>query len=64
MSDRIRDLLFIVFFVYILASQHIINGYDNDISDLLKTNSGLMKVCISGAASDLNKPYDLKSNNE
>lgn len=57
MSDRVRNLLFIVFFIYCVATQKMLNGYDKMNTDLLQSLSGLMKVCTNGNTHDLNYDY-------
>ena len=59
MSNKVRDILFIAFFVYCVATQYMLNNYDKMNNDLLNSISNLMGVCTNGETPDLYRNYKL-----
>lgn len=57
MSDTIRDILFVCFFVYCVATQYMLNNYEKVNDRLQKSTTGLLSICIQSNLEDLTEVY-------
>jgi len=53
-----KNLIIIIFIVYIFATQHMIGGYIKMNDDLSKSLFNLMYVCSNAGSIDLNNRYE------
>ena len=57
MSNRVRNILFITFFIYCIATQSTINGYREINDDLQLKYLNLLHLCNNSDSLDLEHDY-------